>query len=682
MSKSRCCLLSLLSMAACLAGSLQAEDRDRLRKKIDEAVAKVFPALVQVHVVTPMYREGRELKYQSAGSGVIISKKGHVVTNHHVAGKAKRIRCALSNRKEVEAILVGSDPLADIAVIKMNPGDLGSATEKFPTAKFGNSDKLRVGDRVLALGSPVAVSQSVTLGIVSNTRLIIPKLFWPFKFTIDGEEVGSLVRWIGHDAAIYGGNSGGPLIDLDGKIVGINDIGIGLGGAIPGNLAKTVAEEIIKHGKVRRSTVGWRVQPMLKGSNGNGGALICCVPERSAAYQAGLRAGDILLKFDGKPVSVRIPEDMPDLNRMVLFTPVGKTINVEVLRNGTKMTRKMKTELREPVRGKDQEMKSWGATVRNITASMAEEHRRPNREGAFVWSVRPGGPSGEAKPAMQSEDYIVRVGDQDIADVNHLKKLTAEITQGKTEPVPTVVAFERKGKRMLTVVKLGISKDLKKPREVKKAWLPVAYQVVTPDLAKALKLKNVTGVRITQVYPRSTAEKAGLRKGDIITHLDGERLQVSQPEDAEVFAQSIREYKVGTKAEMAVLRGSKFEKKKIEVELVSTPVPASRMNSHMDKDFEFKARDISYFDRVEKGWSESQKGAVIVSVEPGGWARLAHLAVGDLILKVNGTDLENAKQLKHQMTKVATDRAKHVHFFVKRGVHTLYVEMEPDWGNK
>jgi serine protease Do len=131
-----------------------------------------------------------------------------VVTNHHVAGKTNAIVCTLSSREEIPAELVGTDPLSDIAVIKLKPAQ----PRRFPVATFGSATSLRVGDRVLALGSPLALSQSVTMGIVSNTEMIMPQLFWPFnRMTLEGEDVGSLVRWIGHDAAIFGGNSGGPL---------------------------------------------------------------------------------------------------------------------------------------------------------------------------------------------------------------------------------------------------------------------------------------------------------------------------------------------------------------------------------------------------------------------------------------------------------------------------------------
>src|SRR5688500_11973336 len=187
---------------------------------VQAAIAKVAPSLVRIHVVTLDHIEGRELKREASGSGTIITPEGHVVTNHHVAGKTRSITCTLPTREEIPAELVGTDPLSDIAVLKLRP----AKPRTFPAARFGEVSTLKVGDRVLALGSPLALSQSVTMGIVSNLQMIMPGMFWPFnRMTLDGEDVGSIVRWIGHDAAIFGGNSGGPLVNMQGEVVGVND---------------------------------------------------------------------------------------------------------------------------------------------------------------------------------------------------------------------------------------------------------------------------------------------------------------------------------------------------------------------------------------------------------------------------------------------------------------------------
>ena len=181
------------------------EVASKVRAMVDTAISRIRPALVRIHVVSTEYREGRELKMQAVGSGAIISKDGYLVTNHHVAGHGARMVCTLWNREEIEAELIGTDPLTDISVLKLKP----DKPREFIPATFGDSAQMKVGDSVLALGSPMALSQSVTLGIISNVEMVMPKLFGTFgRMRLDGEDVGALVRWIGHDAAIYGGNSG------------------------------------------------------------------------------------------------------------------------------------------------------------------------------------------------------------------------------------------------------------------------------------------------------------------------------------------------------------------------------------------------------------------------------------------------------------------------------------------
>src|SRR5438105_5064160 len=292
---SRFTLLVSCTFAAIFCGMplVQAQEiPSNVRAAVDPAISRMRPALVRIHVVSTEYREGREMKMQAVGSGAIISKDGYLVTNHHVAGHGARMVCTLWNREEVEAELVGTDPLTDISVLKLKP----DKPREFVPATFGDSSKISVGDSVLAIGSPMALSQSVTLGIISNVEMVMPKLFGTFgRMRLDGEDVGALVRWIGHDAAIYGGNSGGPLINLQGEIIGINEIRFGLSGAIPGNLAKNVAEELIAHGKIQRSWLGIDVQPLFKQAKADRGILISGVINDSPASQAGLKPGDLLL---------------------------------------------------------------------------------------------------------------------------------------------------------------------------------------------------------------------------------------------------------------------------------------------------------------------------------------------------------------------------------------------------
>ncbi|MDI6828369.1 MAG: trypsin-like peptidase domain-containing protein, partial [Armatimonadota bacterium] len=379
------------------------------RDVMQKAVEAVKPALVRIHVVSADYESGKESKSESFGSGVIISKEGYVVTNHHVAGDAKQIICTLANKEEINAELVGSDPMTDIAVIKLLP----PTKRSFPVAKFGDSSKLKVGDYVFAMGSPLAFSQSVTMGVISNTELVTPEI-WNTFLEVDGEDVGSMVRWIGHDAAIYGGNSGGPLVNIYGEVIGINEIKIGLGGAIPSNLVKQVSEQIIKHGKVIRSWIGIWVQPLLKSFKIKNGVLISGVISGSPAEKAGIKSGDILLKIANRDVNVRFKEELPLFNQTIASLPIGKPVDAVVIRNGKQITLKVVPEEREPAVAKPQELKQWGICASNITFLKAKELRRSSRKGVLVRSVRPGGPAGVAKPNLKENDVIIEVNGRPI----------------------------------------------------------------------------------------------------------------------------------------------------------------------------------------------------------------------------------------------------------------------------
>ena len=231
---SRClpALLALLLAACCAAPAPAQQPPPATPQAMQAAIAAVKPALVKIHVVTADYSSGREVKEEAFGSGVIISPEGYVIANHHVAGDATYITCTLADKTEIDAHLVGTDALTDIAVLKLNP----ETARTFPTRPSAIPMTLQVGDRVFAMGSPLAFSQSVTMGVISNTELVMPETFAD-SFTLDGEDVASVVRWIGHDAQIYPGNSGGPLVNMRGEIVGINEVSFGLSGAIPGNLA-------------------------------------------------------------------------------------------------------------------------------------------------------------------------------------------------------------------------------------------------------------------------------------------------------------------------------------------------------------------------------------------------------------------------------------------------------------
>jgi len=662
-----------LALAACGPGVHAAEAARGGPTAVASAASAVIPALVRIHVVEVDYESGREVKSEATGSGVILTAEGHVITNHHVAGKAKQLVCTLSNRDEIDADLVGTDPLTDICVIKLLPGK----ERRFPVATFGDSSLLEVGDQVLAMGSPHALSQSVTVGVVSNTELVMPALYWPFKFEVEGEDVGSMVRWIGHDAELNPGNSGGPLVNLKGEVVGINEIRLGLGAAIPGNLARRVADDLLARGEVVRAWLGLEAQPLLRSHDVAAGVLVSGTIPGSPAEAAGLQSGDIVLALAGRQVSVRAPEELPEFNRMVADLPLGEEVAIDILRDGAHQVIRAAPRKREPVRMRDRELSEWGITARDLSLLAATEMRRAGRDGVLVTTVRPGGPCDAAKPKIVPDDVILQVAGKPVAAAAALAKLTAELTDGVHERLPVLVAFDRKGQRYLTVVEIGREPPPGPAREVRKAWLGVSLQVLTREIADALAMPDRTGVRLTQVYPGTSADKAGLAVGDFIVALDGREVPASRPQHFDVFPAMLRQYPAGSQVQLAVIRDGR--EMTLTVTLDESPAPPREMTKYRDDLFEFSVRDVTLTDRARERWQEKEYGPLVQIVSEGGWAALGHLAVGDVVLAVDGRRTPDVASLEQIMKEVGAEKPEALVLKVRRGIHTLYIELKPKW---
>jgi serine protease Do len=653
-----------------LAVPVAARQSSPAEPDIEAALAKVSPSLVRIHVVTYAYEEGRELKREASGSGTIITPEGHVLTNHHVAGRTRSIICTLANREEVPADLVGTDPLSDIAIIKLRP----ASPRTFPAARFGDASRLKVGDSVMALGSPLSLSQSVTMGIVSNTEMIMPGLFWPFnRMTLDGEDVGSIVRWIGHDAAIFGGNSGGPLVNMSGEIVGVNEISMGLAGAIPSDLAQEVARALMRDGRVHRSWIGLDVQPLLKSSTVQRGALVGGTVEGSPAAKAGFLAGDVLVKLSDRDVNVRFAEELPLFNQVVMRLPLGKPVAGTVLRGGVERTVTVVPEERESAEALVHELPALGITASNLTAWSAKELRRVDRTGVRVNGVRAGGPADDAKPSLADDDVIVSFDGNPVANVEALVAETERLTSGRKGPVRALVTFERREERLLTVVEVGRAVLEDPGLEARKAWVPVNVQVLTPDLAEKLGLASQSGVRVTRVL----RDAVGLQVGDIITAIDGTAIQASQPSDADLFATMIRQYRIGSTVELSIRRG--IEDRKVSVVLDASPRLPREMKKYEDREFEFRVRDVAAADRAATGLPEGQPGVLVEAVREGGWAALGHLADGDVILAIDGDQVADVAAVQQKMERVAREKPQSVVMKVRRGIRTFFVEVQTGW---
>ena len=644
---------------------------------IQKAIDSVYPSLVLIRVLSEEGEDGRMKKVQGSGSGAIISPDGYVVTNHHVAGRGTRFVCRLSNREEIDATLVGTDALADIAVIKLDLSTRRLAGEPLPVARFGDSSKLEVGDPVLAMGSPGGLSQSITRGIVANTEMIVPRHM--ISMTLDGEKVGELVRWIGHDAVIYPGNSGGPLVNLEGEIIGVNEVGIAsLGGAIPSNIARQVAAELIAKGTVTRGWIGLEAQPLLRSMPNEKGALVATVLEGSPAERAGIQAGDFITGYNG----TRLPdchaaEDIPTFNALVFGSKAGSEAVLTGLRDGKETTWKLTVEERQPNQAKEIEARGWGLTLRDLTRVGALEMHRDNTNGVLVDTVKGGGPSAESRPALAAGDVITAVDNKTVNNCAELVAATEAKTKGKENPTPVLVSFDRGMQKLVTVVKVGPTPQSTKPLQAEKPWFGASTQVLTPDLAEALGVTGKKGVRVTAVAKDSPAGKAGVKEGDLFLKLDGKVINASRPEDSDVFAESVRGYAIDSVVEVTGTRDGQAIAHKVT--LGKVPSDDADMADYKDDLFEFTVRDLSATRRESARVAADLQGVVVEKITPNGWAALAGLVPGDIIMEVAGEPVPSTEKLIGMLKGFRESKPRRIVLFIKRGVRNGFLEIEPRW---
>lgn len=378
----------------------------------------------------------REQKRKSLGSGFIVSDDGYILTNNHVVEKADEILVSLLDKEDFKAEVIGSDPKTDIALIKIKAG------KKLPFLRLGDSERLEIGEWVVAIGNPYGLGHTVTAGIVSAKGRIIG--------------AGPYDDFIQTDASINFGNSGGPLFNLGGEVVGINTAiiqgGQGIGFATPIHLAKTVLGQLKEKGKVTRGWLGVYIQRLTPemaetlSVPGKKGAVVADVTKDGPAEKAGLRSGDVIVAFDGKAVG-----DEHELPNLVASTKPGRTIDIKVIREGKEMTipvtiAEMEGEPSRRAGGPDL-TKGMGLTVQDITPEVARHMEIENRMGVLVSSVESGSPADEA--GFQEGDIVRQINRQPVSGTAEFQKLVKKIKGGKT----TLFLVERGDGRLFLAVK-------------------------------------------------------------------------------------------------------------------------------------------------------------------------------------------------------------------------------------
>ncbi len=404
--------VTLITGCATLGGGSQS--------MVIRAKDKVVPALVHVRPVKEVYTSGTREEVAVLGSGFLITGDGYVVTNEHVAGEARQVRCVLYNQDEVDAEVTGIDPYTDIAVLKLK-----TDRTNLPHVKLGDSSKIKQGQTVLAMGSPHGLSRSVSEGIISVTDRYLPDT--------GDDKVSPFNTWIQTDAAINQGNSGGPLVNTNGEVIGINARMLAnaqnVGFAIPINVAREVIEQIIKNGRVSRSWIGETLQPMTAKTNdpNQKGVVIADLDPASPGYEAGLHPGDILLALNGKPLNARFEEDLPAVRKAIADMPVGAEVTLTVSRNGETKDVAVTTIERSQLRGQQAEFKEWAFTGVDLTPILARQAQLPLGRGVLVTGTQVGGIADSAH--LDTNDIILRVDGTDVAGVDGLKNILKPIIE-------------------------------------------------------------------------------------------------------------------------------------------------------------------------------------------------------------------------------------------------------------
>lgn len=648
------------------------------QSKMQAARDAVLPYVVSIFVVREDAVQGRAELRVSSGSGTIISRDGHVATNAHVTEHGKRFRVVLADKRELSATLVGEDALSDIAVLKIR--DVPAAG--FPFAKFARANTLQAGDVVMAMGAPWGMAHSVSQGVVNNPERLLLALF---QDEADYEQqlgqnqpTARFYAWIQHDASISPGNSGGPLVDLSGEVVGINTRGNAMGGdmafAIPAPVASQIVASLIKSGTVPRSFFGFGVRS-LKRSGFDRGVLVSSVIRESPAALAGLEPGDRIIAIDGQPITVAEPEQVPPFLRALTERRIGDAMEVELLRGSAKRVAKLVSITYPPDLGDDLEIKAWGATFTELTPGIARTRYLSRDAGLLVTGVLPGKRAATAHPPFQVGDVVHAIDGKAVGSDHDLEGF--DLDNGGAV-ARRVVELERNGQQLISVLDAKPARaDDKKLRELPKAWVGLDTQPITATTSAMIAGPVAGGYRITRVYDDSPAAKAGLRIGDVITTLGGENVPVSGDEGDETLQQRIREALLDEPLAFEIWRDRAA--RDVQVTPVVAPAPMSSLSSRTIEWLDVGVRNIGFYDRVSRRIARDGKGVVVENVASGGLAGLAHLASGDVVLRVNGevvSDVDGFERLTDRKTRKP---GAPLSFLVLRGSRTRLLYLDAEW---
>lgn len=444
-----------LVVAFALAGAAEEKSRglDQLdfRQVVKDGKSKVFPAVVFIKVLREDMQRGEKQTQEISGSGVIISNSGEILSNWHVVDKATEVRCLLYDGRAFAAKVVGSDKDTDVSLLQLQmPPD----APPVPFAKFGDSTRLTEGDFVMAMGAPWGLSRSVSIGIISCTKRFLPG-------------ASEYSAWLQTDAAISPGNSGGPLVNTAGEVVGLNTRGMMSGGdtgfTVPIEVAREVANQFRKHGKMDWSWTGLQLQP-LKDFGRNvyfpfeSGVMVAETDPESPARRAGLEAGDRIIEVNGEPFDGVTQEDLPALRRRLGLLPKGQASRVTFARKGDTRSVELTPREKGKVEGEQLDFPRWDFTVKAINQFDNPDLFFHRKEGVFVYGVK--FPGNAASSGLAQQDIVLKIDGKEVHTLSDVKEIHHSAVANVSSKHRAVFALLRNGE--LRQVVLDFSRDYEK----------------------------------------------------------------------------------------------------------------------------------------------------------------------------------------------------------------------------
>lgn len=445
--KLRAIAILLAAAAAGCAAPNQNRIENDFRAIVKEANSKVFPAVVYIHAIAANTESGTDQANAVRGSGVIISPEGEVLTNFHVADKASSIRCLLNNSEAYDAEIIGFDKDIDLALLQLK---IPENTPPLPYAEF-TAKPVREGDFVMAMGAPWGLNRSVSLGIISCATRYLP-----------GSSEYSL--WYQTDAAISPGNSGGPLVNTDGKVVGINTLGADkLGFAIPAPTIKDVLPRLREYGKANWAWLGLELQPLNDFDQNiyfdfDSGVIVAGTQPESPAQKAGFKPYDRIVGFNGEPVTVKNSEDMPAFQRRLGMMPFDREITFDVIRNNENITIAVTPQPKGKVEGNELILERWGFTAKTINRFENPYLFFYSPEGIFIYGVDSNGNAVYSE--LQNGDIIMEINHKPVNSLDDLKAAYDDAVGNINRKSTALFMIQRNGS--IYYVALDFSRDTNK----------------------------------------------------------------------------------------------------------------------------------------------------------------------------------------------------------------------------